>query len=261
MDRYIEYASSIDAGFREKIKGASEKEIAAFEQAVGFRLPDIYKEFLLKLGHTERPVLMIETGFSTSDISEMMEANLDTIDLFGGLPPGCVIFAVSDEQGTQDMFDAGLRFNSHTDDPGVYRMVCDKIKYRIADSFYKYLYQSIFSTAGGCFGNCSILRGINHTGLTKQVKEVCVSFNYETQWFSDSLNLFCIRKDNRAIISLERRRLDYFSLHIFFQDESDIAALVELFLKMGLEDCGVEHIDIDLNRRIPVSVTSRTHTR
>jgi len=255
MDRYIEYASSIDAGFREKIKGADRKEIEAFEQAVGLRLPDIYKEFLLKLGHTD-----IELGFSTIDISEVMEANLDIIDFNDGRPLSNILFAFSDEHGMQDMFDAGLRFDSHTDDPEVYRTKLDKIEYRIADSFYKYLYQSIFLKGAGCFGNFLMLE-FNHTELIKQVKEVCVSFNYEIQWFSDSLNLSCIRKDNRAIISLKRRRLNYFSLDIFFQDESDIAALVETFLKMDIKNRGVRHRDNDLSLKIPVSVTSRTHTR
>ena len=60
---------------------------------------------------------------------------------------------------------------------------------------------------------------------------------------------------------LERRGSDRSAMHIFFQDESDITAVVEIFLKMGLEVRVVEHRDIDLNRKIPVSVTSRTHTR
>ncbi len=251
MDKYIKYASYIDANFMTNIQGASETEILDFEQAVGYNFPKIYREFLLKLGHTEKPTLGLLGGFATIDISELTEYNLELIDLCSGLSPNSVLFAFGDEPGMESI-NIGLYFKPD-DDPKVYMMSCGKLTELVADSFYKYLFQSIFSRSGDYYPNLTLLKGKMKKNLIEKSKKVSMAFDFEIQWFSDSVNFFGIRKDNSAIIKVNQHDPLNFYMKIHYQYYSDIADIIEALSKIGINYVDRVKGNINMSLKIPKS--------
>ncbi len=73
IDRAIEYVTKVDADFEHNIAPAEEAEIQRLEMAAGRPCPQIYREFLLRMGHGTDWIGVFQLSFDIGDVTSMLE--------------------------------------------------------------------------------------------------------------------------------------------------------------------------------------------
>lgn len=69
IDRAIEYVAGLDPAFPRAIKGGTPQEVAQLESLISQPLPALYKEFLLRLGHSMDWISIQQADFSIGAVT------------------------------------------------------------------------------------------------------------------------------------------------------------------------------------------------
>ncbi|MBK9167885.1 MAG: SMI1/KNR4 family protein [Bryobacterales bacterium] len=76
IDHVISDIALYDPGFPSAIRGASPEEIRALENAAGASLPDVYREFLLRMGRRHDFLILGDADFSIGAVTAYYEHGL-----------------------------------------------------------------------------------------------------------------------------------------------------------------------------------------
>ena len=89
MDRFLEYAATVDPAFLSRIEGASPDEIDRLEAIVGAPLPRDYRRFLELMGRRDGGIVAgDDVDTAAADVIRFYEKH--------DAPEGCIVFAVGE---------------------------------------------------------------------------------------------------------------------------------------------------------------------
>ena len=211
IERAISYIEQYINGYSDKIQGANVEEIDHLEQVVGRTLPDIYRQFLIKMGHDMGGVLVYNSNFDIDTVLDFYK----TSDWFP--PDEYYLIGVEEDD---PYFDIYLE-TSRDSEPGVVRFPSEGGEFSdiyecnfgsVADSFQQLLcgkafwnYHKIKFPVEGFYAHLKKQPG----GLTK-INEIAEKLGFERQWYSGKHVSYWFRED----AALAARKFERYALGV-----------------------------------------------
>jgi len=223
VDNFIQYATNIFPDFIKKIKGANDQEITKIEEivkkAIGIPIPDYYKEFLKRLGHSNDQLELIPEG-GTTDISDIIDYHEEIIQGIEVKTDDCITFGI----GGISSREIALVCSPKHGEPKVVEIDYNTIDQTLSESLEKFLFQNFFPSECTKIYQKSRLYTIeSEYSLEDVAQKIQNDFSVERQWFSDDLN-FCGKNSNFGIY-IDKVEMQ---IHVmFFYDKWSFSKILE----------------------------------
>ena len=202
LDPFLTYMERYNPGYRSRIRGVSEREIALMEELYQRPRPESYKEFLRVMGADSGGFRLLGDSDSSYDsVMERVQERLED-DLWKKYFHGVVIVAVNFFMGD----DVALREVPEGEPPVVGMDVTPYMVYSTS------LMNLMMNTANDRYGMREHAHGRTWSGTPLEdrghVTRVLESLGYEISLYSDSYVGWGERADSRARYSqLERHKM------------------------------------------------------
>jgi len=197
---FIEYRCSIDNRIKkEKLCGIDKKDIDGLKSIVGYPLPYVYREFLLKIGNSFDYLDICFRNTLLTNIEIIKEYNEYIITTGQPFEPCSFIFAIVDDEIGMEI---GMYYSCEQDDPKVVEMCDNKIMNTLSDSFIKFLFQQAFLHISVLYDNM-LVAFIDNTKDMDGLTDLLIDLDFLKQWFSDSKNYLGIKRDKSVMFIKE----------------------------------------------------------
>lgn len=193
MEAFLDYVSQFDKDFRKRIRGATHEEIAHLEKLYGSQLPDLYKRFLLAMGHSNRELALAYQG--STDIDQIIGYyKYAGTDEEYPPPPNSLIIGTGDIS----VGDICLLFKRQKE-PSVFFCQEGELTHLYSESLQKLLYRCAFSAHKlKLFPVKKIFTGDPKDKLIQTAHEILSAMGFDLQWFSDEIAI-CAERPGAAV--------------------------------------------------------------
>ncbi|MEK8019760.1 MAG: SMI1/KNR4 family protein [Candidatus Parabeggiatoa sp.] len=194
VEQFIKYACEFVPDYRERIRGASLAEIETFEQLVGVPFPQIYKDYLLRLGYDNGG---LEIVGDYSDITVLIEYYEEFMLPYGEVSDDTIVIG-------EDMIVGSFVLHCiPSKEPAVFNGEPNNLGSLYSESFEKLLFRSVFTVCQHRrFPYVVSLMNDDYRPLLKPLAEVVIILGYTPLWFSDSV-AFCAEKPESTIYAIQ----------------------------------------------------------
>jgi hypothetical protein len=197
IDEFVAYVAQFEPGFPNIIRGASPEEISALERLAGRPLPEMYREFLERMGHESGKINLSLGG--RSGISHVIEYYRDAIETGEReVPHNCIV--IGHDQIANEL---ALEFKPDGE-PQVVVSSGEEIKALHAESLEKLLYSLAFiayrlRTLPYWASYTSSYQEIGMRMVLPAARQLAEQLGFTILWFSDTVT-FCAERGTDAAL-------------------------------------------------------------
>jgi hypothetical protein len=193
MDRFLEYATSLDPTFPSRIEGATASEIDQLERAVAGPLPPDYRAYLELMGRRDDGIIGGDEFLtSATDLVDYYETSVGSGDV--RVPADCIVFGAGYASIEALYLDREAPHGIFESDDGAKGTMW-------TPSLRVLLYQQAFMRAAARrHAHTTVLSGAHPAPRQRRAERLLGDLELKRLWFSDETTLCYESADDRVAV-------------------------------------------------------------